>query len=86
MRNLFSRTVIYISVGLHLLMLHASEKWAAVEYSTSPPQEEEEGGGGDGDGEEEGGVQTMHFQVLKWRGLQLQLKIKRPACPSNDCP
>lgn len=42
MRNLFSRTVIYISVGLHLLMLHAGEKWAAAEYSTSPPQEEEE--------------------------------------------
>lgn len=42
-RNLFSRTVIYISVGLHLLMLHAGEKWAAAEYSTSPPQEEEEG-------------------------------------------
>lgn len=93
MRNLFSRTVIYISVGLHLLMLHASEKWAAVEYSTSPPQEEEK------EVEEEvvvgmememerrkGGVQTMHFQVLKWRGLQLQLKIKRPACPSNGCP
>lgn len=25
-------------------MLHAGEKWAAVEYSTSPPQEEEEVG------------------------------------------
>lgn len=23
-------------------MLHAGEKWAAVEYSTSPPQDEEE--------------------------------------------
>lgn len=33
-----------------------------------------------------GGVQTMHFQVLKWRGLHLQLQIKRPACPSKDGP
>lgn len=69
-------------------MLHTSEKWAAVEYSTSPLQKEVGGRGVErwrmGMGER--GVQTMHFQVLKWRGLQLQLKIKRPACPSNDCP
>lgn len=97
--NLFSRTVIYISVGLHLLMLHAGEKWAAAEYSTSP-----KGGGGVHMAErevvvaqaqrevavyvcvEKWRVQTMHFQVLKWRGLQLQLKIKRPVCLSNDDP
>ncbi len=37
-------------------MLHAGEKWAAVEYSTSPPQEEEEVGvEGWRDGGREGG-------------------------------
>lgn len=59
-------------------MLH--EEWAAAEE-----QEQEEAGGVLVCGEERG-VQRMHFQVLKWRGLQSQLKIKRPACPSNGCP
>lgn len=47
-RNLFSRTVIYISLGLHLLKLHMVEKWAASEYSTSPAEEQGGGGGGGG--------------------------------------
>lgn len=48
-------------------------------------QEQEDAGGvlvcGEGRG-----VEMMHFQVLERRGLQSQLKIKRPACPSNGCP
>ena len=63
-------------------MLHASEKWAAVEYSTSPPQEEEEeGGGGDGDGEEEGGGSNDAFPSPQVERITITIKNQK-ACVS----